>query len=156
MAQLSILSKQIMCEHAFNENMNIHENQILLENILHTLKDKLKSMLKNFKLAWSEQRSDFRGFRDLVYRFVTRKPMTSQELKKLQRNFTDVLKLSGVAITFPVLGVAGNMLLGWLTKKLSQGRFTTLPSQFAKNLLDKGQTTKYTTDGIDTPGDPNM
>ena len=45
--------------------------------------------------------------------------------------------MSGVAITFPVLGATGNTLLGWLTDKLTKGKFTTLPSKFKDNVLEE-------------------
>lgn len=156
MTQLTTITKHIMCETAFRETMKLQENRILLENILVKLRDKLKTILQNFKIAWTEQRQDFKGFGDLVFRYLTSKYLSAEETEKLRRNFADVLKMSGVAITFPILGAMGNLLLGWLTNKLTGGRFTTLPSKFASNLLGKDRATRYTTDGIDTPGDPTM
>jgi hypothetical protein len=152
MKHLTTITHIVLCEAAFDDAMQIAKNQILIENILHTLRDKLKTIMQNFRQAFVEQRDDFRGFGELVTKFLTRKPMTPEERDKLKRNFTDILKLSGVIITFPILGASGHMLLGWLSKRISADRFTTLPTRFASNLL----TPKYTTDGIDTPSNPDM
>jgi hypothetical protein len=153
MKHLTTISHLVLCEAAFAKAMHLDENRMLLENILTDLRDKLKTIMQKFKMAFTDQTGDFKGFGALVTRYLTKKPLTAEEHEKLKRNFTDILKLSGVVITFPILGASGHMLLGWLTKRLSGGKFTTLPTQFASNLLGG---TRYTTDGIDTPGDPTM
>ena len=152
MKQLTTMTRLVLCEAAHTKSMQINENRILLENVLYMLRDKLNPIVAKFREAFTEQRADFKGFGALVTRYLTGQPMSSEEREKLRRNFTDILKMSGVVVTFPVLGASGNVLLGWLTKRISGGRFTTLPSKFSDNLLG----TKYTTDGIDTPGDPTM
>ena len=152
MKQLATMSRLVLCEAAHAKAMQVTSNRILLENVLYTLRGKMNTIMHAFRAAFTEQRADFKGFGELVTRHLTGQPMSAAEREKLRRNFTDILKTSGVVITFPVLGASGNMLLGWLTKRISGGRFTTLPSKFSDNLLG----TKYTTDGIDTPGDPTM
>lgn len=152
MKQLTTMTRIVLCEAAHAKSMQHAENRILLENVLYTLRDKIKPIVSTFRAAFTDQLQDFKGFGELVTRHLTGQHLSDVERQKLQRNFTDILKLSGVVVTFPVLGASGNMLLGWLTKRISGGRITTLPSKLDANLLSP----RYTTDGIDTPGDPTM
>ena len=97
---------------------------------------KLKQLSLKFKNAFSSQKDDFKGFKPLVIKYLKKQPITDEEKEKLKRNFGDILKSSGVAITFPLLGISGTTLLGWLTNKISKGQFSTLPSKFKDELLE--------------------
>jgi hypothetical protein len=119
-----------------NEVLDILVTQQLNEINLKKSKDKLKALAQNFKNAFSSQKEDFKGFKPLVLKYLTKQPITDEEKEKLKRNFSDILKTSGVAVSFPVLGVTGTTLLGWLTNKLTKGKFTTLPSKFKDELLE--------------------
>lgn len=119
-----------------NEVLDILVTQQLNEINLKKSKDKLKTLAQNFKNAFSSQKEDFKGFKPLVLKYLTKQPITDEEKEKLKRNFSDILKTSGVAVSFPVLGVTGTTLLGWLTNKLTKGKFTTLPSKFKDELLE--------------------
>ena len=149
MIRLTHIAIDAQLDHHYHNLLAESQNRILLENILHTLRDKMHSLLQNFKKRFAEQRKDLQGFGDLAIRYVMRKPLTAEEREKLQRNFMDILKMSGIVATFPIFGVSGNLLLSYLVRRVTQGRFDTLPTAFANN-------TMYTTDGIDTPNDPNM
>ena len=110
---------------------------IIQENVFKNIASRGKELSKNFIKAFKDQKGDFKGFKPLVIKYLNKQELTPEEKEKLKRNFTDILKLSGVAITFPVLGATGNTLLGWLTDKLTKGKFTTLPSKFKDNVLEE-------------------
>jgi Zn-dependent peptidase ImmA (M78 family) len=74
-------------------------------------------------------------FNQLAKRYLKKEELTDEEKSKLSRNFKDILKMSGIAVTFPILGATGNALLGYLTNKITGGRFTTLPTSFKDKLL---------------------
>jgi len=109
---------------------------VIQEQAIKKVANKAKELGKNFSQAFKDQKGDFKGFRSLVLRHLTKQNLTPEEKEKLKRNLIDILKTSGIAITFPVLGASGNVLLGWLTSKLTKGKFTTLPSKFKDQLLD--------------------
>jgi hypothetical protein len=109
---------------------------VIQENAIKKVADKAKELGKNFAKAFTNQKDDFEGFRPLVVKYLQKQDLTSEEKEKLKQNFTDILKTSGVAITFPILGASGSVLLGWLTNKLTKGKFTTLPSKFKDKLLE--------------------
>jgi PAS domain-containing protein len=109
---------------------------VIQEQAIKKVANKAKELGKNFSQAFKDQKGDFKGFRSLVLRHLTKQNLTPEEKEKLKQNFTDILKLSGIALTFPVLGASGNILLGWLTNKLTKGKFTTLPSKFKDQLLE--------------------
>jgi hypothetical protein len=109
---------------------------VIQENAIKKAVNKTKELSINFSKAFKDQKGDFKGFGPLVIKYLKNQDLTSKEKEKLKQNFTDILKTSGVAITFPTLGASGNVLLGWLTNKLTKGKFTTLPSKFKNQLLD--------------------
>jgi hypothetical protein len=109
---------------------------VIQENAIKKVASRAKELSKNFTKAFKDQKGDFKGFGPLVIKYLKNQDLTSKEKEKLKQNFTDILKTSGVAITFPILGASGNVLLGWLTNKLTKGKFTTLPSKFKNQLLD--------------------
>jgi len=109
---------------------------VIQENAIKKVADKAKELGKNFAKAFTNQKDDFKGFRPLVVKYLKKQDLTPEEEEKLKQNFTDILKTSGVAITFPILGASGSVLLGWLTNKLTKGKFTTLPSKFKDKLLE--------------------
>jgi len=119
-----------------NEVLDILVTQQLNEINFKKLKDKLEALAQNFKNAFSSQKEDFKGFKPLVLKYLEKQPITKEEKEKLKRNFSDILKTSGIVVSFPVLGVTGTTLLGWLTNKLTKGKFTTLPSKFKDELLE--------------------
>ncbi len=99
--------------------------------------NKLKVLTQKFKNAFTSQKNDFRGFKSLALKYLQKQNMTDEEKEKLKRNFNDILKSSGIAVTFPILGASGTTLLGWLTNKISKGKFSTLPSKFKDELLEE-------------------
>jgi len=109
---------------------------VIQENAIKKVASRAKELSKNFTKAFKDQKGDFKGFGSLVIKYLRKEDLTPEEKEKLKQNFTDILKTSGVAITFPILGASGNVLLGWLTNKLTKGKFTTLPSKFKNQLLD--------------------
>ena len=109
---------------------------VIQENAIKKVASRAKELSKNFTKAFKDQKGDFKGFGPLVIKYLRKEDLTPEEKEKLKQNFTDILKTSGVAITFPILGASGNVLLGWLTNKLTKGKFTTLPSKFKNQLLD--------------------
>ena len=109
---------------------------VIQENAIKKAVNKTKELSINFSKAFKDQKGDFKGFGPLVIKYLKNQDLISKEKEKLKQNFTDILKTSGVAITFPILGASGNVLLGWLTNKLTKGKFTTLPSKFKNQLLD--------------------
>ena len=110
---------------------------VIQENALKKVASKAKELGKNFTKAFKDQKGDFKGFGPLVIKYLKKQDLTPEEKNKLKQNFTDILKTSGIALTFPVLGASGNVLLGWLTNKLTKGKFTTLPSKFKDQLLEQ-------------------
>ena len=110
---------------------------VIQENALKKVASKAKELGANFSKAFKDQKGDFKGFRPLVIKYLKKQDLTPEEKNKLKQNFTDILKTSGIAITFPVLGASGSVLLGWLTNKLTKGKFTTLPSKFKDQLLEQ-------------------
>ena len=110
---------------------------VIQENALKKIASKSKELGKNFTKAFKDQKGDFKGFGPLVIKYLKKQDLTPEEKNKLKQNFTDILKTSGVTLTFPVLGASGNVLLGWLTNKLTKGKFTTLPSKFKDQLLEQ-------------------
>ena len=109
---------------------------ILTSDILNEINsDKLKALTQKFKNAFTSQKDDFRGFKSLALKYLQKQNMTDEEKEKLKRNFNDILKSSGIVVTFPILGASGTTLLGWLTNKISKGKFSTLPSKFKDELL---------------------
>jgi PAS domain-containing protein len=122
---------------------------VIQEQAIKKVANKSKELGKNFAQAFKDQKGDFKGFRSLVLRNLLKQDLTPEETEKLKRNLTDILKTSGVAITFPILGASGNVLLGWLTNKLTKGKFTTLPSKFKDKLLE--QKVIEILSGVNTP-----
>ena len=110
--------------------------KVIQENAIKKVASRAKELSKNFTKAFKDQKGDFKGFGLLAIKYLRKEDLTPEEKEKLKQNFTDILKTSGVAITFPILGASGNVLLGWLTNKLTKGKFTTLPSKFKNQLLD--------------------
>jgi hypothetical protein len=109
---------------------------ILTSNPLNEINlPKLKVLTQKFKNAFTSQKDDFRGFKSLALKYLQKQNMTDEEKEKLKRNFNDILKSSGIVVTFPILGTSGTTLLGWLTNKISKGKFSTLPSKFKDELL---------------------
>jgi hypothetical protein len=113
----------------------IEESEQLLEGFLSKIGGKAKNLISNFKAAYSDQKEDLKGFNQLAKRYLNKEELTDEEKDKLSRNFKDILKMSGIAVTFPVLGATGNALLGYLTNKVTGGKFTTLPTSFKDKLL---------------------
>ena len=115
----------------------IEESELLLENFLSKIGGKVKNLISNFKAAYSDQKEDLKGFNQLAKRYLKKEELTDEEKSKLERNFKDILKMSGIVVTFPILGATGNALLGYLTNKITGGKFTTLPTSFKDKLLSE-------------------
>jgi hypothetical protein len=115
----------------------IEESEQLLEGFLSKIGGKAKNLISNFKAAYSDQKEDLKGFNQLAKKYLKKEELTDEEKSKLSRNFKDILKMSGIAVTFPVLGATGNALLGYLTNKVTGGKFTTLPTSFKDKLLNE-------------------
>ena len=121
-----------------SENDKLKIWGILTSDILNEINyNKLKVLTQKFKNAFISQKDDFRGFKSLALKYLQKQNMTDEEKEKLKRNFNDILKSSGIVITFPILGTSGTTLLGWLTNKISKGKFSTLPSKFKDELLEE-------------------
>ena len=114
-------------ENPLNENLDEG-----IRDFIKTNKDKLQNLLKNFKEAWNDQKGSFKGYKGLVQKFLNdRNSLDIEEKAKLKQNTKDLFKTAGIIITFPVLGVTGNVLLAFLVDKISKGQFSNLPSQMA-------------------------
>ena len=114
-------------ENPLNENLNEGIRDFIKIN-----KDKLQNLLKNFKEAWNDQKGSFKGYKGLVQKFLNdRNSLDIEEKAKLKQNTKDLFKTAGIIITFPVLGITGNVLLAFLVDKISKGQFSNLPSQMA-------------------------
>ena len=114
-------------ENPLNENLNEG-----IRDFIKTNKDKLQNLLKNFKEAWNDQKGSFKGYKGLVQKFLNdRSSLDIEEKAKLKQNTKDLFKTAGIIITFPVLGITGNVLLAFLVDKISKGQFSNLPSQMA-------------------------
>ena len=130
-------------ENPLNENLNEG-----IRDFIKTNKDKLQNLLKNFKEAWNDQKGSFKGYKGLVQKFLNdRNSLDIEEKAKLKQNTKDLFKTAGIIITFPVLGVTGNVLLAFLVDKISKGQFSNLPSQMAnvvgEDLYESGADTAW-------------
>lgn len=116
-------------------------NEVLDEGVRDFVKknaSNIKNLIQKFRDAWHDQQGDFKGYKDLVLKYLNDKEsLTSEEKVKLQRNTTDILKTAGITLAFPVMGFSGTIFLAFLVKRMTGGKHTTLPSQMGK-LLDKG------------------
>ena len=99
--------------------------------------DKVKTLFNNFKLAYKGQKEDFKGFGPLVKKYLSKEPLTDEEKVKLERNFKDILKISGLSIAFPIIGVSGTTLLRFLINKISKGNIDILPSSFKSQVINE-------------------
>ena len=99
--------------------------------------DKVKNFFNNFKAAYKGQKEDLKGFGPLVKKYLSKEPLTPEEKIKLDRNFKDILKMSGLAVTFPIIGVTGASLLRFLIKKLSKDNVDIFPSGFSKKVISE-------------------
>ena len=114
-------------ENPLNENLDEG-----IRDFIKTNKDKLQNLLKNFKEAWNDQKGSFKGYKGLVQKFLNdRSSLDIEEKAKLKQNTKDLFKTAGIVLTFPVLGITGNILLAFLVDKISKGQFSNLPSQMA-------------------------
>jgi len=114
-------------ENSLNENLDEG-----IRDFIKTNKDKLQNLLKNFKEAWGDQKGSFKGYKGLVQKFLNdRNSLGIEEKAKLKQNTKDLFKTAGIILTFPILGVTGNVLLAFLVDKISKGQFSNLPSQMA-------------------------
>ena len=130
-------------ENPLNENLNEG-----IRDFIKTNKDKLQNLLKNFKEAWNDQKGSFKGYKGLVQKFLNdRNSLDIEEKAKLKQNTKDLFKTAGIILTFPVLGVTGNVLLAFLVDKISKGQFSNLPSQMAnvvgEDLYESGADTSW-------------
>ena len=99
--------------------------------------DKVKTLFNNFKSAYKGQKEDFKGFGPLVKKYLSKEQLTDEEKVKLERNFKDILKISGLSITFPIIGVSGTALLRFLINKISKGNIDILPSAFKSQAINE-------------------
>jgi hypothetical protein len=99
--------------------------------------DKVKNFFNNFKAAYKGQKEDLKGFNSLVKKYLSKEPLTDEEKTKLDRNFKDILKMSGLAVTFPIIGITGSSLLRFLIKKLSKDNVDIFPSGFSKKVISE-------------------
>jgi hypothetical protein len=99
--------------------------------------DKVKIFFNNFKSAYKGQKEDFKGFGPLVKKYLSKEQLTDEEKVKLERNFKDILKISGLSITFPIMGVSGTALLRFLINKISKGNIDILPSSFKSQVINE-------------------
>jgi hypothetical protein len=99
--------------------------------------DKIKNFFNNFKDAYKGQKEDLKGFGPLVKKYLSKEPLTFEEKTKLDKNFKDILKISSLAVTFPIIGVTGTSLLRFLINKISQGNVDILPSSFSKKVINE-------------------
>jgi Zn-dependent peptidase ImmA (M78 family) len=99
--------------------------------------DKIKNFFNNFKDAYKGQKEDLKGFGPLVKKYLSKEPLTFEEKTKLNKNFKDILKMSSLAVTFPVIGVTGTSLLRFLINKISKGNVDILPSVFSKKVINE-------------------
>ena len=99
--------------------------------------DKVKNFFNNFKAAYKGQKEDLKGFGPLVKKYLNKEPLTPEEKTKLERNFKDILKMSGLAISFPIIGASGSALLRFLIKKLSKDSVDIFPSGLSKKVINE-------------------
>ena len=99
--------------------------------------DKIKNFFNNFKAAYKGQKEDLKGFGPLSKKYLSKEPLTPEEKTKLDRNFKDILKMSGLAVTFPIIGVTGSSLLRFLISKISKGNVDIFPSAFSKKVINE-------------------
>jgi hypothetical protein len=99
--------------------------------------DKVKNFFNNFKAAYKGQKEDLKGFGPLVKKYLNKEPLTPEEKTKLERNFKDILKISGLAISFPIIGASGSALLRFLIKKLSKDSVDIFPSGLSKKVISE-------------------
>ena len=99
--------------------------------------DKIKNFFNNFKAAYKGQKEDLKGFGPLSKKYLSKEPLTPEEKTKLDRNFKDILKMSGLAVTFPIIGVTGSSLLRFLISKISKGNVDIFPSAFSKKVISE-------------------
>jgi hypothetical protein len=112
-------NESILCEHS----------QVLLEGFIKDLTTKIKKAARN-------QWEDFKNLPELIKKYYN-KEITDSETKKLKTLIIDVLKVLGIIITYPVLGLTVNALITILLKKLSGGKYKGLmPSKMAAVLED--------------------
>lgn len=123
-----------LIRNEYFQTINKHYERILNINV----RIKIKLFVKNVQKASKEQKKEiFNKLLPLAKRYLRdKKGLTNRELLELKRLFSDALKSAGIVVSYPILGLSGTTLLGYITNKLSKGRFSILPSKIS-NVLEE-------------------
>jgi hypothetical protein len=97
----------------------------------------IKDLTAKIKSSSKEQVQSFKELKPLLKKWRI-KDLTPEEENNLKILLKDLLKVLGIVITYPVLGITVNALLSLLVKKLSKGKYTGLmPSKIAQALEER-------------------
>jgi len=128
--------EELTADYKLQPDLEQPENFIDLdEGFLEDTKEKILSKMKQLKNATKEQIEELKLFLPLAKKIIIDKcggKCSSEEHKKLKESFKDVIKSLGLMITWPVLGITGNAVIGWFFKTITDDKFAgLLPSKLA-------------------------